>query len=116
MIVANDWYRCEQKLPKAKTQSWNAVKFLFIDQLEILCNTSIPLLRDDRGIFDSRVPSCLYVSNDWLTTTVASVAIRAVLWHALVVEQTVIVVLLTRSASRDGAFSRRIGYMCPRIC
>ncbi len=80
--------------------------------LEILGNAGVALMRNNRRILDARIPPGRHVSNYWLTSTITTIAIWAMLRHAFVVEQSIVVILLARCASRDGTFTRSIGVVC----
>lgn len=95
---------------KPQRQERTNVKFL-----EVLCDASIPLLREDRRLLDPRVSSSLHVPNHGLSTAVAAVTVWPMLRHAFIVEHAFIVVLLAGSAARNDALTRSVRMMSTGI-
>ena len=82
--------------------------------LKILSNPRIALLGEHGWILNPSIPSGLDITNYRLPATVGSVSIRPVLWHAILVVHTIIVVLLTWCVPWSPVVGG-VRSVCPRV-
>ena len=85
-------------------------------QLEVLCDTRVPLMWEDTWVFDSCVSSCGYISYDglWLLLLLGAIGVAGTVWVGLVVVLVAVVVVLL-STRHAGIFARVVGMVGNRV-